>query len=122
MPVAAVTYDIKPGHEEEIAEVFGSFRRVGGSPVIRDAGEAEAGRIRSTAVFIRDAVLVRFIEYDGDLDAVLRFMAVQPGVQELERRLAPFLASPRQTATPEGFVETFHRSELRCLSQLATGS
>lgn len=119
MPVTAVTYDIKPGHEDEIAEIFSSFRRVNGSPVVPDAGGAEAGRILATMVFIRDATLVRVIEYEGDLDAILRFMASQPGVQEVEKRLAPFLASPRDTATPEDFVATFHRNELRCVSRLS---
>jgi hypothetical protein len=62
---------------------------------------------------------VRFIEYEGDLDAVARHMAAQPGVQEIERKLAPFLSRPRDTGTVDGFVGTFRRSLLRCISQLS---
>lgn len=117
MPFAAITYDIKDGYEEEIAEIFSSFRRVN-SPVVRDAGGAETAKIISTAVFIRGATLVRVIQYEGDLTEVARFMAGQPGVREVEERLVPYLASPRDTGTVEGFVRTFTASTLRCISQL----
>jgi hypothetical protein len=79
----------------------------------------DGGRILATAVFIRDATLVRFIEYEGDLDAVARFMAMQPGVREVERKLAPYLNNPRDTGTVEGFVKTFRASMLRCITQFA---
>lgn len=116
MPYAAITYDIKGGHEDEVAEVFANFKRPE-SGVVPDAGGGT--RIVATAVFIRDSLLVRFIEYEGDLDAVARFMAVQPGVHEVERKLAPYLKKPRDTGTPEGFVETFKSSLLRSVSQLS---
>jgi hypothetical protein len=118
MPFAAITYDIRPGHEEEIAGVLAGFRRVG-SPAVTDGQGRTAGRILSTAVFIRDATMVRFIEYEGDLTAVARHMAAQPGVQEVERRLKPYLAAPRDTGTVEGFVRTFESSLLRCLTQMS---
>ncbi|MEU5265873.1 SchA/CurD-like domain-containing protein [Amycolatopsis sp. NPDC021455] len=118
MPVTAIKYDIKDGCEDDIAEIFGSFRRVG-TPVIRNADGAETGRILSTALFISGDTMVRFITYEGDVDDVARFMAGQPGVQEVERKLVPFLASPRDTGTVEGFVETFKNSTMRCLSALS---
>ncbi|MFE0021554.1 SchA/CurD-like domain-containing protein [Amycolatopsis sp. NPDC059021] len=118
MPLAAITYDIKPGHEDDVAEIFGGFRRVGSAAV--PTGDAEvATRILATGVFIRDDLLVRFIEYEGDLDAVARHMATQPGVREVERKLAPYLSKPRDTGTVEGFVATFRRSLLRCVSQIS---
>lgn len=116
MPFAAITYDIKGGHEDEVAEVFANFRRPA-SAVVPDAGDDT--RIVATAVFIRDSLLVRFIEYEGDLEAVARFMAAQPGVKEVERKLAPYLSKPRNTGTVEGFVETFKSSLLRSVSQLS---
>jgi hypothetical protein len=118
MPFVAITYDIKPGCEEELAEIFGGFRRVG-SPAVPGGENAPTTRILATALFIRDDTMVRFIEYEGDLDAVARHMAAQPGVQEIERKLKPFLTRPRDTDTVEGFVATFKRSMLRCISQLA---
>ncbi|MGI5351724.1 SchA/CurD-like domain-containing protein [Streptomyces sp. CA-250714] len=118
MPFAAITYDIKAGYEKEISEIFGNFRRVG-SPVVQDEAGGEAARILSTAVFIRDDTMVRVIEYQGDLDAIARHMATQPGVREVEEKLAPYLARPRATDTVEGFVQTFRRSLLTCMAQMS---
>ncbi|MCZ4125821.1 SchA/CurD-like domain-containing protein [Streptomyces sp. H39-S7] len=118
MPFAAITYDIKAGYEKEIGEIFGSFRRVG-SPVVKSDDGEETTRILATAVFLRDATMVRVIEYEGDLQDVARFMASQPGVQEVERKLAPYLTRPRDTGTPEGFIATFNRSLLTCLTQIS---
>ncbi len=118
MPYTAITYDILPGHEDELAELFGNFRRVGTSTV-PGADGAPASAILATALFLRDDLMVRVVEYEGDIEAVARFMAAQPGIQDVERRLKPFLASPRHTDTVEGFVATFLGSRLRCISQLA---
>ncbi|OLT26331.1 SchA/CurD [Actinomadura sp. CNU-125] len=117
MPFAAITYDIKPGCEEEIAEIFGDFKRVR-NPAVRDGSGREVGRVLGTALFIRDDTMVRFIQYEGGIEDVARFMAAQPGVREVERRLKPYLASPRDTDTVEGFVATFTESSMRCISQL----
>jgi len=118
MPFAAITSDINGGHEDEVAEVFSNFQRPK-SAIVPGANGAAAGRILATAVFIRDSLLVRFIEYEGDLEAVARHMATQPGVHEVERKLAPYLRAPRPTGTVEGFVETFKSSLLRCVTQLS---
>ncbi|MET8338207.1 SchA/CurD-like domain-containing protein [Streptosporangium canum] len=118
MPFVAITYDIKGGNEDRVAEVFSDFQRPK-SAVVPGADGGQAGRILATAVFIRDSLLVRFIEFEGDLDAVARHMAAQPGVQEVERKLRPYLNAPRDTTTVEGFVRTFKSSMLRCVTQLA---
>ncbi|GIF07086.1 SchA/CurD [Actinoplanes siamensis] len=118
MPFAALTYDILPGHEDEVAEVFSGFRRPASPDVPGEAGRP-AARILATAVFIRDSTLVRVIEYEGDLTVVARFMASQPGVREVERRLKPFLRTPRDTGDEAGFVRTFQNSLLRCVTQMS---
>jgi hypothetical protein len=118
MPFTALTYDIKPGFEAELAEIFGSFRRTA-SPDITDESGAVAARILATAVFFRDPVLIRVIQYEGSLAAIKRHMAVQPGVREVERRLKPYLAAPRATDTPEGFARTFDAATMRCFAQMS---
>jgi hypothetical protein len=118
MPFAAITYDIKPGYEKELTEIFGNFKRVRGSSVLDRQGRA-AGTILATAVFLRDDTLVRVIEYTGDLDAVAWYMAEQPGVHEVERKLKPYLSHPRDTDTPEGFVATFKRSLLTTVAEIS---
>lgn len=118
MPFAAITYDVMPGHEDALAEIFAGFRRVRSSSVPGASGQ-EAGRVLATAVFIRDGLLVRVIEYEGDLSVIAAHMARQPGVQEIERKLKPYLNSPRDTSTVDGFVTTFTNGLLRCVSQAA---
>ncbi|MEV7770836.1 SchA/CurD-like domain-containing protein [Kitasatospora sp. NPDC086791] len=121
MATAAITYRIKPGFEEEIAEIFSGFKRAG-SPIIRDESGTEIGRITATSLFIKDDRMVRFIQFEGTLEDVGRHMARQDGVQEAERKLAPYLAEPRDTATVEGFLTYFRNSSMRCLSQLSVDS
>ncbi|MEU0052657.1 SchA/CurD-like domain-containing protein [Streptomyces sp. NPDC006184] len=121
MATAAITYKIKPGHEEEIAEIFAHFKRAA-SPILRDEAGKETGRIRATALFIKDDHMVRFIQFDGTLEDVGRHMAQQDGVREAERRLAPYLAEPRDTTTVEGFLTYFRNSSMRCLSELSVDS
>ncbi|MER7751176.1 SchA/CurD-like domain-containing protein [Kitasatospora sp. NPDC097643] len=118
MPFVALTYDIKPGFEAELTEIFANFRRVRSDQVRAEDG-GQAGRILSTAVFIRDDTLVRVIEYTGDVQAVARHMAMQPGVREVEAKLKPYLSRPRDTDTVEGFVATFNRSLLRTVAQIS---
>ncbi|MBT2470720.1 SchA/CurD [Streptomyces sp. ISL-66] len=119
MPFAAITYDVKPGYEAELTEIFRGFKRVKGNRVEDESG-AEAGTLLATAVFLRDDTLVRVIEYTGDLDAVARHMAVQPGVVDFEESIKPYLSKPRETDTPEGFVATFKRSLLTTVVQFSS--
>ncbi|OXM43480.1 SchA/CurD-like domain-containing protein [Amycolatopsis alba] len=119
MPFAAISYDVKNGFEDELVEVFADFRRPDTSKVPSAAPDGTPSRILSTAVFIRDGLLVRFIEYEGDLTAIAKFMAAQPGVREVERKLKPYLRTPRDTDTEEGFVRTFTASLLRSVTQLS---
>ncbi|GHH72122.1 SchA/CurD [Streptosporangium violaceochromogenes] len=118
MPYAAITYRVKPGHEDEIAEIFAGFQRVG-TPVLVDDEGREAGRLVGTAVFIKEDVMIRVIHYEGDLIHVARNMARHKGVHALEAKLAPYLAETRDTGTPEAFGQYFRNATMRCISQLS---
>lgn len=118
MPYAAITYRVKPGHEDEIAEIFANFRRVN-TPTLRNADGEESGRLLGTAVFIQDEIMVRVIHYEGDLADVSRHMGAQQGVHSLEAKLAPYLAEQRDTRTQEGFDRYFSNATMRCISQLS---
>jgi len=118
MPFAAVTYRVKPGHEDEIAEIFQDFKRVD-TPVLPGADGQDAGRLLGTAVFIKDDVMVRVIQYEGDFSAIAGHMARQQGVHTVEQRLAPFLAEQRDTSSPEGFRTYFRNATMRVLTQLS---
>ncbi|MGJ5891847.1 SchA/CurD-like domain-containing protein [Streptomyces niveiscabiei] len=117
MPYAAITYRVKPGHDEEIAAIFAGFQRVD-TPDFTDAEHKAAGRLLGTAVFLKDDVLVRVIHYEGDFSAVARHMAAQKGVHVLEEKLAPYLAEQRETASDQGFAAYFRDATMRTVSQL----
>jgi len=118
MPYAAITYPVKPGHEEEIAKIFTDFQRVD-TPVITDEAGNEAGKLLGTAVFIKDGVMVRFIHYEGDFSAIGRHMARQRGVHLIEEKLAPYLLRQRDTGSERAFGEYFAAAAMRCISQLS---
>lgn len=118
MPYAALTYRVRPGHEDEIAEIFAKFQRVD-TPEVPDADGTTVGRLLGTAVFVKDDVLVRVIHYEGDFGLISRHLSGQRGVHLIEQQLAPYLAQPRDTSTPQGFGEYFRNATMRCVSQLS---
>ncbi|MEV0092395.1 SchA/CurD-like domain-containing protein [Streptomyces sp. NPDC050738] len=117
MPYAAITYRVKPGHEDEIAEIFDGFQRVS-TPEFTGDGEQVAGRLLGTTVFIKDEFLVRVIHYEGDFAAVGKHMAAQKGVHLLEGRLAPFLQEQRDTSSPQAFGAYFRDATMRKIAEL----
>ena len=117
MPYAAITYRVKTGHEEEIARIFGGSQRVS-SPVLRDESGNEVGRLLGTVVFLKDDVLVRVIHYEGDFAAIGRHMGAQRNVHVLEEQLAPYLAAPRDTSSPEKFRAHFREATMRRIGEL----
>ncbi|MCQ4084267.1 SchA/CurD [Streptomyces sp. RB6PN25] len=119
MPYAAITYRVKPGHEEEIAEIFAGFQRVNTPDLPSDEPGTTAGRLLGTGVFIKDDVMVRVIHYEGDFAAVGRHMAAQRGVHVLEEKLQPYLKEPRDTSTSEGFAAYFKDATMRSIAQLS---
>ncbi|GGO82187.1 SchA/CurD-like domain-containing protein [Nonomuraea cavernae] len=118
MTYAAITYRVKPGHEDEIAEIFQGFQRVGSS-VLRDEQGNEVGRLLGTAVFIKDDLMVRVIHFEGTLEAVSANMAKHGGVHKLEKQLAPYLVRERDTSSPDKFGAYFRDATMRCISQLS---
>ncbi|MFI8520744.1 SchA/CurD-like domain-containing protein [Streptomyces sp. NPDC085481] len=119
MPLDAITYRVRPGHEDELTEVFSphNFTRVD-SPVIKDDAGDTVGMLLGTGLFVQGDTMVRVIHHDGVSAArVARHMSVQKGVHEAERAILPFLAEPRDTETPEGFRQHFHRSLMTVLEQ-----
>ncbi|HTI20714.1 MAG TPA: SchA/CurD-like domain-containing protein [Kutzneria sp.] len=121
MPYAAISYRIKPGHEDEIAAIFANFQRVDTPELSDDAGD-QVGRLLGTAVFVKGENLVRVIHYEGDFAAVGRHMARQQGVHKLEAELAPYLLDQRDTSSPEGFAAYFRDATMRSIAQLSVGT
>ncbi|MEU8530277.1 MULTISPECIES: SchA/CurD-like domain-containing protein [Streptomyces] len=119
MPLDAITYRVRPGHEDELTEVFSphNFTRVD-SPVIKDDAGTTVGMLLGTGLFAQGDTVIRVIHHDGvSVARVARHMSVQSGVHQAERAILPYLAEARDTETPEGFRAHFHRSLMTVLEQ-----
>jgi hypothetical protein len=113
---AAVTWRVKPGNDEKLAEVMAGYSRPDSFAIKSEQG-VEVGKVLATAVFLKDDTIVRVIEYEGDLADVMRHMRGQRGVREVEEAVAPFLEQPRDLSTPEGFRDFFRTNSMRVLVQ-----
>ncbi|KAF4407473.1 MULTISPECIES: SchA/CurD-like domain-containing protein [Streptomyces] len=111
----AVTWTVKPGSEERVAELFAGYKRPD-SFVMEDAEGNVTGKLIATAVFMKDNRVVRVIEYEGSLPALMRHMAAQDTVRELEEQLAEFLEQPRDTSSPTAFRDFFIANSMRCVA------
>jgi hypothetical protein len=106
-------YRLKPGSEPAVEELF----RTSGRPdhVVRSEDGSVQGRLLRAMVFIGDSLAVRIIEYEGDLRDVSRHLSRQFAIRELEQRMEPYLAVPRDMTTPEGAQKYFRECGLRCI-------
>jgi hypothetical protein len=111
---AALTWTVKPGTEDTVAQIFKRSGRPASFDVM-DANGNQVGELVASAVFMKENRVVRVMEYEGRLDDVVRHIASQPAVQELEQWLAPYLEVPRETSNAEGFRDFFVSSGMRCI-------
>jgi SchA/CurD like domain len=109
----ALYYQLKPGSEEKVKDLF----RKSGRPsfaVVDDAGR-QAGRLLGTMVFVGKEAALRVIEVEGALPQVAAHMSRQPEVREFERQLEEHLAVLRDMSTPEGARQFFREAALECV-------
>lgn len=99
----AITFRIKPDTVDQVKDLLASY--------LPPAWVTPDGtRLISTSVFVKDDIVVRMMEIDGNLASVMAHLARQPSVQELERQLDQYLAEPRDMSTPEGARSFFRRA------------
>jgi hypothetical protein len=110
----ALMWQVKPGSEEAVAELFENYGRP--DYIVRDQEGNETGRLISTLVFMKENTVVRVVEIEGaSLPEVAAHMGKQPAVRELEEKLDEHLAEPRDMSSPEGAREFFMKSSMRML-------
>lgn len=121
MAFAAISYPVREGFEDRIAEIFsaGNFQRVD-SPVMEDEDGEITGFLIATGLFVQGGTIVRIIQHEGGTAAdIARHMSDQDGVHAAERALMPYLPEPRDTESSEGFRAHFFRSLLTEVEQYA---
>ena len=112
---AAVTWTVRPGTESEVQKLFQNYGRPNHD--ILDADGNVVGALLSTVVLMHGNRVVRVIEFEGSLPDVMRHMAAQPEVQELEKQLDEYLEVRRDTSSPEKFREYFINSLMTTVIQ-----
>ncbi len=111
----ALMWDIKPGSQDAVRELFHNYGRP--DHTIRDEEGNEVGTLISTQVFMRGATVVRIVETtDGvPLPTLARHMGQQKAIRELEDKLDELVAEPRDMSTPDGAREFFMKSFMELL-------
>ena len=115
MQYLALMWDIKPGRQDAVRELFHDYGRP--DHAIKDDEGNEVGTLVSTQVFMKDNTVVRVVEAtDGvPLPVLARHMGRQPAIRELEDKLDEHIAEPRDMSTSEGAREFFMKSFMECL-------
>lgn len=111
----ALMWDIKPGTEDQVRELFHNYGRP--DHTIRDEDGNEVGTLLSTQVFMKGTTVVRVVETtDGvSLPVVGQHMGRQPAIRELEDKLDDLVAVPRDMSTSEGARDFFIKSFMELL-------
>lgn len=111
----ALMWDVKPGTEDQVRELFHNYGRPDHS--IEDESGNEVGTLLSTQVFMKGNTVVRVVETtDGvTLPVVGQHMGRQPAIRELEDKLDDLVAEPRDMSTAEGARDFFIKSFMEVL-------
>lgn len=109
----ALMWKVRPGTEEKVEALLRDYPRP--DPVVRDSEGKEKARLLGTQVFMKDNVVVRVIEVEGDLREVSAHMGRQPGTRELEGKLDEYVETPRDMSSPEGARAFFASSRMNCV-------
>jgi SchA/CurD like domain len=110
----ALMWDIKPGSEEAVADLFAKYGRP--EHVVTDEDGNEKGKLLGTQVFLKGTTIVRVIEVEGSIADIAPHMARQKAIRELEEKLDEHIATPRDMSSPEGARKFFLESLMRPLA------
>jgi hypothetical protein len=111
----ALMWDIKPGSQDAVRQVFKEYGRP--DHTVRDEDGNDVGTLLSTQVFMKGNTVVRVVETTDDvpLPVLGQHMGRQPAIRELEDKLDELVAEPRDMSTSEGAREFFMKSTMELL-------
>ncbi len=110
--ISALRYKVKPGHAQDIADVFKNVQAEA-RPTLRDTTGREIGVILVVALFVKDGDMIRVVQHDGELSDVAQYMAKRPARPEMERALEPYMDEERDVSTPDRFLKQFAKNTMR---------
>jgi hypothetical protein len=90
----ALCFRIRPGTEEKVAALLANYT----APALEIDGNT---RLLATTVFLKETLVVRLIEIEGDLGLVARHLSADPNIQRVERELSQYLEEPYDTTDPQ---------------------
>lgn len=101
----AITFRVRPGTEDQVRELLANYP----AP---DWVTADGTRLLSTSVFMKDGIVVRMIEIEGELLSLIRHISQEPHIQDVERELAKYLVAEdqRDASTPDGARDFFRKA------------
>ncbi|GAA0436560.1 hypothetical protein Aca07nite_17200 [Actinoplanes capillaceus] len=101
----AVMFRIRPGTEDKVRDLLATY-----APP--EWVTPDGTRLLSTSIFMKDGLVIRMIEIDGNLPSVMAHLGRQPSVQKLERELDQYLADghQRDVSSPDGARAFFQRA------------
>jgi hypothetical protein len=102
----ALMFRIKAGTEDKVRDLLANYSRPTGVA-------ADGTRLVSTSVFMKDDIIVRMIEIDGELSGLTAHLAQEPAIQAVEAELDNYLVEEdrRDASTPDG-ARVFFRNAL----------
>lgn len=108
MPRLAITFRIRPGTEDKVRELLANYPAPNWQT-------ADGARLVSTSVFMKDNVVVRMIEVDGEIPSLIRHIAQEPNIQNVERELDQYVVEEdrRDFSSPAGAREFFRKAMMQ---------
>ena len=99
----ALTFTVRPGTEEQVAAILADYPR---PATVIDGGS----RLLATTVFMTGNHVVRVIEVEGALPVIMRHLAQDERIRQVEQSLNPFLQVQRDLTDPGSAREFFARA------------
>lgn len=99
----ALTFRVKPGSQERVRQLLADYE----PPQWRSD---DGALLLGTSIFMKDDLVVRFVEVEGNIGRVMAHLSKQPSIQKLERDLDEHLLEPRDMSTPQSARAFFERA------------
>lgn len=110
----ALLFTVKPGTEEQAANLFKTYGRP-------SAQASSNTKLVSTSVFMKGNIVIRIFDIEGSLDEAVAFLSQQQAIHELEEKLNPLLEHPRDFTDPEIAKRFFEQSLMTRLTHREAG-